>query len=258
MRILISNDDGINAPGIAALVHAVADLGEIFVVAPQTPQSAMAHSITITSPLTIKHVTLPGEKGYQGISVDGRPADCVRLALKNLLPDPPDLVLSGINAGENSGINVFYSGTVAAAAEAAMNGIPAVAFSLSTPGFMAEADFSTAAFHCRKVLDKLLEKGLAPGSLTNVNIPDLVAHPNPQKVVVCDQSDADVDDKYHLVQSPEGLDMYHLGDCFSFMNPHHESDVSLLASGHITVTPLLTNLTNHARLAQLRSIFPDE
>ena len=256
MRILICNDDGIYAPGIAALVHEVADLGEIAIVAPDSPQSAMAHSITITDPLIVQQVNLPGEHGYQGISVTGRPADCVRLAVRDLLTYKPDLMLSGINAGENSGINIFYSGTVAAAAEAAMNRIPAVAFSMQMPKDKSHANFTQAAKHCREVLDKLLEKGLAPSSLTNVNIPDLTRYTKPAGIVVCDQSDADVDDHYHRSQTPEGLDQYEIVDCFSFIDPHHASDVALMGAGYITVTPLLTNLTNHQRIENLREVFP--
>ena len=255
MKILITNDDGIYAPGIAALIHAASDLGEIAIVAPDSPQSAMAHSITITNPLIVQKVDLPGENGYRGLSVTGRPADCVRLAIRNLLKFKPDLVLSGINAGENSGINVFYSGTVAAAAEAAMNNIPAVAFSLTTPPDKNQADFVKAAQHCKQVLKTLLSHGLQKGSLTSVNIPDLTIF-EPAGIVVCDQSDADVNDHYTKSQTPEGLDQYMITDEFSFVDPHHASDVALLNSGYITVTPLLTNLTNHKRIQDLREIFP--
>jgi 5'-nucleotidase len=130
MRILLSNDDGILAPGLAALHAAVRDLGEATVVAPSSPQSAAGHSITLKTPLVVHRVQVgDGEASFWGSSVDGRPADCVRLAVRKLLGRWPDVVLSGINAGANVGVNVFYSGTVAAAAEAAMLGIPAVALS---------------------------------------------------------------------------------------------------------------------------------
>jgi len=131
MNILVCNDDGIFAPGLASLVWVARQLGDVTVVAPESPQSAMAHSITLTRPLTVTPVKIPGEHGFDGLAVDGRPADCVRLAVKNLITTPVDLVLSGINPGANVGINVFYSGTVAAAAEATMIGIPAVAVSVA-------------------------------------------------------------------------------------------------------------------------------
>ncbi|MCK4602916.1 MAG: 5'/3'-nucleotidase SurE, partial [Phycisphaerae bacterium] len=167
MRILLSNDDGILAPGLAALHEAVADVGEISIVAPDTSQSAAGHGITFRHPLTVRRMRIGGAGGLAGISVDGRPADCVRLAIRNLLPERPDLVLSGINAGANIGVNVFYSGTVAAAAEAAMFNIPAVA--LSAEMARGQVDFERAGRLCRWVLEKLLADGLEPGDLISVN-----------------------------------------------------------------------------------------
>ena len=128
MRILLSNDDGILAPGLAALHAAAKHFGEVTVIAPRSARSASGHSITIHKPLIVQHVPPNGPEKFAGISVDGSPADCVRLAIRRLLSEPPDLVCTGINAGANVGVNVFYSGTVAGAAEAAMLGIPAVAF----------------------------------------------------------------------------------------------------------------------------------
>ncbi len=251
MNILISNDDGISAPGLVALVHAVRDLGRVTIVAPNSPQSAVGHSITLRRPLTVQYVRLPGEHTIEGMAVDGRPADCVRLAVRNLLPARPDLVLSGINAGANVGVNVFYSGTVAAAAEGAMFGIPAVAFSVTMTEETADtADFVTAARYCRSILDKLLARGLEPGELVNVNIPAL-SEGNPRGVRVCEQSDADVTDKYVQQDSPEGIERYRLSDDYDFADPHVESDVALIREGYITVTPLRTDLTDHARLADL-------
>ena len=261
MKILISNDDGIFAPGLVALVSAVRDLGEITIVAPDSPQSAAAHSITLQHPLAVQYVHLPGEAGLEGIAVSGRPADCVRLAIRNLLPSRPDLVLSGINAGANVGINVFYSGTVAAAAEAAMCGIPAIAFSGELEND--HADFVSVAKYCRIVLDKLLavrtggQTGLAPGELINVNIPPLSEGP-PLGCRVCDQSDAEVDDKYVREISPEGIERYRLGDEFEFTDPHVESDVALLLERYITITPLRLNLTDHKKLASLESCNSDD
>jgi 5'-nucleotidase len=254
MRILVSNDDGITAPGLAALVRAVSDLGEVTVAAPASPQSAMAHSITLSRPLTVQYVTLPGESPVTGQSIDGRPADCVRLAIRNLMDHRPDLVLSGINAGSNVGVNVFYSGTVAAAAEGAMIGIPAVAF--STPWVEAGPNYMGVAHHCRVVLEWLLQRGLRGGDLINVNVPH--ASPDvPRGLRVCEQSDADVDDTYVPEKTPEGVMRYQLADTFDFTDPHHESDVALLREGYITVTPLRTSLTDEAKLHQLRENLPD-
>jgi 5'-nucleotidase len=254
MRILLSNDDGILAPGLAALRRAVADLGECIVVAPDTPQSAAGHAITLRVPLTVQQVRLEdGAETFTGLSVDGRPADCVRLAIRKLLTAPVDLVLSGINAGANVGINVFYSGTVAAAAEAAMLGTPAVAFSAAMTG--GEVDFARIARLCRFVLDRLLEgKGaarkLSAGSLVNVNIPAL-APGVPRGVRVVPQSTAGVEDIYHRHEHPQGLESYKLGDTYNFTDPAGQTDVTCLEEGYITVTPLKVDMTDHAALAAL-------
>ncbi len=251
MNILISNDDGITAPGLVALVHSVRDLGRVMIVAPDSPQSAAGHSITLRRPLTVQYVRLPGEHTIEGMSVDGRPADCVRLAVRQLLPARPDLVLSGINAGANVGVNLFYSGTVAAAAEGAMFGIPAVAFSAALVDTTVDkADFVTAAQYCRAILEKLLSSGLEAGELVNVNIP-VLSEGNPRGVRVCEQSDADVSDRYVSQDSPEGIKRYRLADEYDFNDPHVESDVAFLNEGYITVTPLRTDLTDHARMARL-------
>ncbi len=256
MRILISNDDGILAPGLAALYAAVADLGEVHVVAPDSPQSAAGHSITLRHPLVIQPVQVYSPQPFTGTSVNGRPADCVRLALRNLLPSPPDLVLSGINEGSNIGINVFYSGTVAAAAEAAIFGIPAVAFSADMVGGV---DFARAAKLCRGVLDSLLDgrtnpPGLGRGDLINVNIPALTGE-NPRGFRVARQSTAGLEDLYYPVVDDQGRQCYRLGDAYKFLSDSEEdTDVVRLAEGYVTVTPLHVDMTNHDRLPSLEKI----
>lgn len=251
MRILISNDDGITAPGISALVTAVRGLGEVTVVAPDSPQSASAHAISIHEPLTARRIRLEGAGGFEGIAVSGRPADCVRLAVRNLMPQRPNLVLSGINAGANVGVNVFYSGTVAAAAEGALCGIPAVAFSAEAPAAgRTEIDFAAAGRECRRVLEMLLAEGLGPRELINVNVPGSAAE-GPRQIRLAEQSDADVEDKYILQSGSDGLESYRLGDVYSFCSPAERSDVALLAAGFVTVTPLRTDLTDHGRMELL-------
>ncbi len=253
MRILLSNDDGIFAPGLAALREAVDDMGEITVAAPASPQSAAAHSITLTEPLTVETVDLSGVP-WKGLSVDGRPADCVRLAIRSLLDEPADLVLSGINAGSNVGINVFYSGTVAAAAEAAMLGVPAVALSSGGPCETLD-DFRPTARLARWVIEQLLPMGLTAGDLINVNIPDLSRDPV-RGVRVVPQSTAGIEDVYHRGVSDDGRDTYRLGDEYSFnrgagAGEQADTDVIRLSEGYITVTPLHVDMTNHDRLAVL-------
>ncbi len=247
MRILLSNDDGILAPGLAALRSAVADLGEVSVVAPDTPQSAAGHGITVRRPLSVQRVRLAGREELFGLSVDGRPADCVRLAVHSLLPERPELVLSGINAGANAGINVFYSGTVAAAAEAAMLNIPAIAFSAEAA--TGEVDFARCAALSRWVLDRLLEAGLVAGEVVNVNIPAGGAGV-PRGVRVVRQSTAEIEESYRHDGEVEGRHSYTIGDQWRFIG-HEDDDVTSLAEGYITITPLHVDMTNHRRLAEL-------
>lgn len=248
MKILLSNDDGILAPGLAALYAAVADLGQVTVVAPDSPQSAAGHAITLRHPLVVQEVHVGGAEGFVGMSVDGRPADCVRLAVRNLLPQRPDLVLAGINAGSNLGINVFYSGTVAAAAEAAMFGLPAVAFSAEITG--GEIDFRRIAGICRCVLDQLLAAGLAGGELVSVNVPAL-GPAGPAGVRVSAQSTAGLEDVYVGDVDARGREIYRLGDEYGFAPHDEDTDVKALAKGYVTVTPLKVDMTDHPRMERL-------
>jgi len=247
MRILLVNDDGIRAPGLAALRSAVADLGEVTVVAPETPQSATGRSLTLTDPIACRRVQVSGT--FWGLAVAGRPVDCVKLAWRELMDHKPEIVLSGINAGANVGINVFYSGTVAAAAEGALFGVPAVAFSLAGGGDM---DFPQAAGLCRWVLDGLLAAGLGAGDVVNVNIPALWRG-RPGGVKVVPQGTAAIIESYEKVRGAEtGEVLFKLTDYFEHGPEDEESDVFALAEGYITVTPLHSDLTDPARLASLR------
>jgi 5'-nucleotidase len=254
MRILLSNDDGILAPGLAALHGAMCDLGETTVVAPSSPQSAAGHSITLRTALVVHRVQVNDSPApFWGNSVDGRPADCVRLAVRKLLAQWPDLVLSGINAGANVGINVFYSGTVAAAAEAAMLGIPAVAFSAGYEQSAEEIDYVRAGAISRWVLDRLLAEGLQRGDLINVNIPSPRAG-WPLGVRVVPQSTAELDDIYHQAVDSMGRDSYRLGDGYSFARHLENTDVTCLADGYVTITPLHVDMTLYSRMNRLAEI----
>src|SRR5919201_938844 len=170
MRILLTNDDGVLAPGLRALRKELLKLGEVVVVAPAAEQSAVGHSITLLTPLLVQEVM--EESGqFMGWAVEGRPADCVKLALSELLPDPPDLIVSGLNAGSNAGINVLYSGTVAAAIEGAFFHRTSIAVSLEYT--KPKLDFPRAAALARRVIEQILEHQPDPGTLFNVNIPSL-------------------------------------------------------------------------------------
>ena len=253
MRILLSNDDGIFAPGLLALRQAVEGLGEITVVGPASPQSATGHSITLSEPLTVRRVDLGA--GLSGLSIDGRPADCVRLAIRKLLDDPPDLVITGLNAGSNVGVNVFYSGTVAGAAEGAMLGIPAVAMSAVVPGSAGIESFRAPASLCREVLGQLLDCGLASGDLLNVNIPPLAdsdgRRVGPTGVTVVGQSTAEIEDYYHLTGAGGDGESFQLSEQYKFTPEQANTDVVRLAEGYVTITPLHVDMTNHDRLATM-------
>src|SRR5687768_5247924 len=173
MLILLTNDDGIYAPGLAAVYHELVKLGEVHVIAPETVQSATGHGITLSTPLLTQRVVVgEGAERFTGVAVDGRPADCVKLAAAKLLPRPPDLVVSGINSGANTGINVIYSGTVAAAIEAAFLGLPAVAVSLYLRRNV-PTDYARAAVFMRQTVELILEAGLPPGRAASMNLPAL-------------------------------------------------------------------------------------
>src|SRR5215831_10304626 len=171
MHILLTNDDGVYAPGLRAMRKELQKIGEVVVVAPATEQSAVGHSITLLTPLLIQEV-LDDQDQFMGWAVEGRPADCVKLGLLELLPEPPDLVVSGLNAGSNAGINVLYSGTVAAAIEGAFFNRTsiAVSFQYIRPQRM---EFAKAAEHARNVIAQILAQRPPHGSLININIPSL-------------------------------------------------------------------------------------
>src|SRR5438309_3896367 len=167
MLSLLTNDDGIRQPGLVAMYRELTRLGDVHVVAPETVQSATGHGVTLSTPLLTDRVTV--EDTFTGTSVDGRPADCVKLAVSQLLPRQPDLVISGINSGANVGINVLYSGTVAAAVEAAFLGLPAIALSLYLRKEI-ETDYDAAAARSMKVIRQILDAGLNPGQVVSVNL----------------------------------------------------------------------------------------
>jgi len=245
MRLLLTNDDGILAPGLAALYHALADLGSVDVVAPEGCQSACGHGVTVRAPLTVKRVHLDG--GFHGWSVDGRPADCVKLALLELLEQRPDFVLSGINAGANTGINVLYSGTVAGAMEAACVGVPAMAVSLQRS---TELDFHKAARIARALFMHLAESPPPPGTCLNVNIPALDAG-WPQGVRVCPQGVVLMDEVYTRQAGPDGQLVYTLDGRMPAEHGSDHCDQAGIAERYVTVTPLRFDLTDHAALQRL-------
>lgn len=245
MLILLTNDDGITAPGILAMYRGLLELGEVHVVAPETVQSATGHGITLSKPLLTSRVTIA--PGVIGTSIDGRPADCVKLAVSQILPRPPDLVVSGINSGANVGINVLYSGTVAAAVEAGFLGLPAIAVSLLLKSDVV-ADYDRAARDTLPVIRDLLARGLAGGDVASVNLPALRDNETPAGVKYCRQCTRPWTDTYDRRQDPKGRAYYWNSSVFTLSTTESDTDVAYLRDNYITVTPLQFDLTQHRLL----------
>ena len=250
MLILLTNDDGIHAPGLLAAWRELRKLGEVHVVAPETVQSATGHGITLTTPLLTTGVTVA--EGFTGIAVDGRPADCVKLAAAKLLPRPPDLVVSGINAGANTGINVVYSGTVAAAIEAAFLGLPAVAASLYLRRNV-PTDYARAAVFMRQTVELMLEAGLPPGRVASMNLPALGPEDQPTGVRVVRQCVRAWPDTYEERKDPRGRSYFWNSSVFTLGDAQDDTDMAALRDGYITVTPLQFDLTHYPMLREWQS-----
>lgn len=245
MLILLTNDDGIAAPGLLAVYHELKKLGEVHIVAPETVQSAAGHGITIATPLLTSRVVV--DEGVIGTAVDGRPADCVKLAVNQILPRRPDLVVSGINSGANVGINVLYSGTVAAAIEAAFLGLPSVALSLLLRNDV-PIDYARAAREGVEVIQDLLKKGLAGGQVASINFPALKADEPTRGVKYCRQCTRPWIDTYERRLDPRGRAYYWNSSVFTLGETDADTDVAFLRDGYITVTPLHFDLTQHRLL----------
>lgn len=277
MRILLTNDDGLEAPGIAAMYDAITDksgsigstLGEVFVAAPLTVQSATGHGATFHAPLITRQIKVNDR--MTGVAIDGRPADCVKLALTELWQQQhgentrPDLVISGINAGANYGINVIYSGTVAAALEAAFLGVPAIAVSLYLGP--QESDFALAAIRARTAIERVLACGLLRNhACVSINIPRTPVGTDPHAqppFKVCPMNTHGMVDRYDRRVNPAGNDYYWSTHAspdtssgsdpkrrtgFEFRDIDAGSDVAHVLGGAITITPLVYDLTDHHAL----------
>jgi 5'-nucleotidase len=248
VRILLTNDDGVYAPGLRALRTELQKLGEVTVVAPASEQSGVGHSITLLTPLLVQEVHDERDQ-FMGWAVEGRPADCVKLALLELLPEPPDLLVSGLNAGSNAGINVLYSGTVAAAIEGAFFRQTSIALSLEYTK-PKPLNFPRAAELARRVIEQIMAQKPAQGALFNVNIPSLEKGPV-RGIRTVPQNVAPYVETFDRRVDPRGRIYFWTNPGFDCPEPHPDSDVTTLRDGYITVTPLQFNLTHAALLQQM-------
>lgn len=245
MRILLSNDDGILAPGILAMYHALEGLGDIDVVAPEGVQSGGSHAITIRHPVLWKSVRVAD--AFTGTSVEGTPADCVKLAINALLPKKPDLVVSGINAGLNTGIHVLYSGTVAAAIEGAILGCPAVSVSFE---LYRDMDFTAAGRIARLVIDRIAESGFQRGTVYNINIPELKPGV-PRGIRVAPQSTHAMDERIERRSDPYGREYYWLTGDFKNIGDESDTDRHAISEGYVCVTPLHFDLSDRELMKKM-------
>lgn len=238
--ILVTNDDGIAAPGLFHLIEAVKPLGSLIVVAPDSPQSGMGHAITIGKPLRLYKTGIFGD--VPAWQCSGTPVDCVKLARDVILKRKPDLCVSGINHGANYSINVIYSGTMSAAMEAAIEGIPSIGFSLLD--FNYDADFRAARQVAQQVTRQLLEGDFPENSLLNVNIP--VASPEEIRGIrICRQARAKWEEAFEHRVDPRGKDYYWMTGKFANQDKGKDTDVEALAQGYASVVPVQFDLTDY-------------
>lgn len=249
MRILLSNDDGVFAPGLQVLYDALRPLGhELIVVAPESEQSAASHAITISEPLRVR--SYQGENGLTGHAVRGTPADCVKLALSVILGSPPDLVVSGINQGPNTGISVIYSGTVAAAAEGTLNRIPSMAISLDA---FDKPCWESCGAIAAKLVGHIEKNGLPPGVLLNVNIPNL-ALDKIKGFAVTAAARSRFIELFHKRTRPRGGAYYWLDGELQITGTQTGTDVEALSRDYVSLSPLHFDITAFAAMETLRDL----
>lgn len=246
-RILLSNDDGIFADGLTALYESLKGIGDLFVVAPDTEQSAVGHAITLYNPLRVKEIKR--KNGFHGYAVNGTPADCVKLGIKAILNGKPDLVVSGINRGSNLGENIIYSGTVSVATEGTIMGIPSIAFSITShenPMYEVAADFAA------KLVPVVLEKGLPKGTLLNINIPNL-----PQEKIkgikITRQGESRFDEIFRKRTDPRNDTYFWMDGVYLKTENDDSADDVAIDQGYISITPISYDLTDHDFIEEIKS-----
>jgi 5'-nucleotidase len=252
MHILVTNDDGITAPGLLALVQEMRRIGKVSILAPDRNWSASGHVKTMHRPLRVKEITLAD--GSSAWASDGAPSDCVALGLLGYIPEKIDLVVSGINPNANIGHDVTYSGTVTAAMEAAIGGVPGIAFSLHTPvDFQGSLDFAPAARIAHRIISKVIKDGKLKDLLLNVNIPYL-PDDEIKGILVTRQGLRVYRDRLDQRQDPRGKPYYWIGGDAPTAIPDEGTDFGALVQGYVSVTPLHLDLTDFQAFSSLREI----
>jgi 5'-nucleotidase len=246
--ILITNDDGITAPGIRNLIRIMRRIGDVVVVAPDKPQSGMGHAITVAGPLRLEKINIDGNDNEYWCS--GTPVDCVKLAINKILHKKPDLLVSGINHGSNSSINIIYSGTMSAALEGAIENIPSIGFSLLS--FSHDADFTQAEKYIENIANNVLKNGIPKDTCLNVNIPDVSAD-KIKGIKVCRQATANWDDDYIERIDPHKKPYYWLTGVFANHDSGEDTDEWALANNYISVVPVQYDFTAHHAISYLNN-----
>lgn len=247
--ILVTNDDGITAPGIRALISVMKEIGEVVVVAPDSPQSATGHSITVNSTLFIEKIAINHEVEHE-YACSGTPVDCVKFALDQIIKDRPTICVSGINHGLNSATSVLYSGTMSAAIEAGMNKIPSIGFSFDD--FSWNANFDVAKPYIKKITQQVLENGLPEGVILNVNIPKLDSE-EIKGIKICRQANATWVESFDERTNPHGRKYYWLTGSFENHDKGVDTDEWALANGYVSIVPVQYDLTAYHAMQQLNT-----
>jgi 5'-nucleotidase len=247
LKILVSNDDGIDSLGISVLVKSLKEIADVTVVAPQNEQSAVGHAITMKIPLRVTPYYKNGD--FFGYAVDGTPADCVKMGIRNIMKEPPDLVISGINHGSNTSINIIYSGTVSAAREAAIMDVPAMAISITNH---AAKEFNYAAKLAKTLALKMANNKLPLGTLLNVNVPDL-----PEEkiagIILTKQGKSKWDDIYEERKDPYNREYFWLTGRLLEVDTDSDIDQVAIKKNYVSVTPIHFDLTDYETFDKMKS-----
>lgn len=248
LLILITNDDGYNSKGIKALINAVKNLGKILIIAPDSPQSGMGHAISVNKPIRCYKTNFFGS--VEAYCCTGTPVDCIKMGLYLLKDKKPDLILSGINHGSNVSTNILYSGTMSAAVEGALSGIPSVGYSLTD--YSENADFQYSEKIVKTISKKVIKEGFKKGTCLNVNIPNIKEN-QIKGIKVCRQGRAFWDDTFDHRKDPLGKDYYWLTGSFSSKEQALDTDINYLENNYVTIVPTQFDMTCHDSVDKLKN-----